>query len=177
MSTSQNGWPVLPTGSKRLRKFVIPGAGRTLILRDGSAGFLLVHIALWWHETISPLNHGVWDEWGHAVRPIRGKTTGYSNHASGTAEDLDATEHPRGVAISRTFKAWQTAKIRLRLRLYSGVLGWGGNYHHASNVDGMHFELIKGLAAAEKVARRLMKSPRGKRILAANPGLKRVIES
>lgn len=182
MATSQNGWYVLEsnrtTGSlPRLRKWVIPGTNRHLYLRDGSAGFLLVHFALWWHRWVSRLDGGVWDEWGWAVRPIRGQTSGYSNHASGTAADLDATQYPRGVPILRVMKPVTITAIRVRLRLYGGVLGWGGNY--TSTPDGMHVEINSGvtIARAEAVAKRLMNTPRGKAILAANPGAKAVIES
>jgi hypothetical protein len=43
----------------------------------------------------------------------------------------------------------------------------------------MHVEIAPGmtLAAAERVARRLMDTSRGRAILAANPGARRVIES
>lgn len=97
MSYSQNGWKALDSTQSgplpRLRKWVIPGTGRHLVLRDGSAGFVLIHFALWWHEKVEPLDGGVWDEWGWAARPIRGGTT-TSNHASGTAMDLNATSIP-----------------------------------------------------------------------------------
>jgi hypothetical protein len=181
-ATSANGFPVLltnrTTGSlPRLRKFVIPGTSRYLYLRDGSVGFLLVHFAMWWDRWVSRLDGGTWDEWGWAVRPIRGQTTGYSNHASGTAEDLDATQYPRGVPILRLFKPVTIAAIHRRLRLYGGVLGWGGDYHNTP--DGMHVEVADGmtLAACERVARRLMDTKRGKAVLEANPGLRGVILS
>lgn len=182
MATSVNGWPVIvannPTGPHpRLRKWIVPGTNRHLFLRDGSVGFLIVHFALWWHRWVSPLDGGVWDEWGWAVRPVRGQTSGYSNHASGTAADLDATQYPRGVRILAVFKALTIRRIRLRLRLYGGVLGWGGNYR--TTPDGMHVEATVGsnIAQAERVARRLMLTPRGRRILAANPGARAVILS
>lgn len=177
---SQNGMPVLATNRTtgdlpRLRKWVIPGANRHVYLRDGSVGFLLVHFALWWHESLHRLDGGVWDEWGWAVRPVRGQTTGYSNHASGSAIDLDATQHPRGVPILRTFKTFQVVKVRARIAFYRGALRWGGDYR--STVDGMHVELNTNLAGAEAQALRLLESPRGKRILAANPGAREVIVS
>lgn len=177
-----NGWPVL-TGTvtghyPRLRRFVIPGANRHLMLRDGSAGFILVHFALWWDEVISPLDGGVWDEWGWAPpRPVRGMTRGFSNHCSGTAADLDATQYPRGIRILSRFKPVQVRLIRRRLRLYADALTWGGDF--ARVPDGMHVEVGPGvtLGHCERVARRLMDTPRGRRILAANPGVREVIES
>lgn len=168
-----------------LRKFIVPGTGRTLNLRDGCMGFLIVHFVLWWHEVIHAINIGIWDEWGWADRLTRGSSTVTSEHAGGRAADVDATLHPRGVALARTFKAIQVARIRARLLFYRvrrgarlvKALSWGGDFH--STVDGMHIEIAPGatLEDCNKLAIRLMKTPRGKRILAANPGLREVILS
>ena len=180
MSTSVNGHPVLSArttgGLPRLRKWIIPGANRHLLVRDGSMGFLLIHFALWWHETIGRLDAPgtVWDEWGWNVRPVRGQTSGYSNHASGTAIDLDATRHPIGVSVSRTFSPLQRVRISARIAWYLGCLVWGGVWHRP---DGMHVEIAAPLDRCEKLARRLMNTKRGRRVLAANPGAREVIES
>lgn len=179
-ATSQNGYPVLfdnrVTGPlPRLRQLHLPGIDRHVYLRDGSAGFLLGHMAVWWHDVIHPLDTGTWDEWGWYVRPIRGATSGYSNHSSGTALDLDATLHPRGVATERGLTAKQIAAIRDRLNLYEGCIRWGGDYK--ITVDAMHFELVKPIGDVEKRARALLDSPRGKRLLSANGGLRAVILS
>lgn len=163
----------------RLRLWVIPGAGRHLLLRDGAVGFLLIHLATWWHRYFHRLDapHEVWDEWGHADRPVRGTTDVWSEHAGGVAEDLDATRHPRGVPILRTFTYLATVRIRRRLRMYHGVLEWGGNFKRTP--DGMHFEWARGvpLAEAERQARRLFGTKIGQDILRANPGARQVIES
>lgn len=179
MATSANGYPVLfenrTTGPlPRLRKWVVPGTQRHLYLRDGSTGFLLIHFALWLHERVEPLDDGVWDDWGWAVRPVRGQSNGYSNHASGTAEDLNATRHP--LAQRGTFgKVATYAKIRARLAYYRGALEWGGDYH--SRLDEMHFEIAASIGACEARARKLMDTPRGRRILEANPGAREAILS
>lgn len=174
MATSQNGWPVLSSGSAKLHTWVIPannGAIR-VTLRNGSAGFLLAHFLLWWAETIEPLAGRIVDDWGYALRPVRGQTTGYSNHASGTAADANAVQHPLG---THTLTTVERGKIWLRLKIYSGVLRSGAFY--SGRVDEMHTELNADLWSAERVARRLLGSPRGKRVLAANPGQRAVIES
>lgn len=187
VATSANGWPLLTsrtTGTlPRLRKWIIPGTDRHLLIRDGSVGFLLVHFALWWHERFNPLTGGVWDEWGWAPpRPVRGQTTGFSNHCSGTAADLDATEYPRGIPVLSRISAVNVARIRARLLLYRTLTGhpvlrWGGDYRNVP--DGMHVEVndATAMSQCEEVARRLMRTPRGKRILAANPGAAEVILS
>ena len=166
MAVSQNGWPALDASSPLLTTWNIPtkeGVVR-LRLRNGSAGFLLCHFVLWWAETIEPVYGKVLDDWGWAYRPIRGQSTGLSNHASGTAADVNATRHPLGTL---TLSRWQQVKIRARILIYGGALRWGGSY--TGRVDQMHVEINTSLSGAEKVAKRLMKSPRGKRILDANP--------
>lgn len=178
MATSSNGWLVLDaktTGKPpRLRNWVLPGVNRRLKVRDGSAGFLLMHLALWFDEDLERLDIGTYDDWGWASRPIRGSTF-ISNHASGTAMDLNATLHPMGVATSRTFSSKEISAIHTRLGLYDGCIRWGGDYKNRP--DGMHFELNKGMPSVEKKARALLNTPRGKRILNANTGVKALILS
>lgn len=173
MTTSQNGWPILSAGSSKLYTWVIPARSGhlTIRLRNGCAGFLLVHFLLWWAEVLEPLAGKVLDDWGHAVRLIRFGIVP-SNHGSGTAADANATRWPLGTDhMTRTMKA----KIRLRLKLYRGCLRWGGDYKN--RLDQMHTELNRDLPSCERVARLLMKTPRGRRILKANPGQRAVILS
>lgn len=185
MSDSINGWPVLDSSTTgplpRLRKLIIPTPGapaeRHLYVRDGSAGFALGHLATWYHDEVERLDLGTWDDWGWAPRPVRGGSTP-SNHASGTAIDLNATRHPQHTAPSRSFTARQIHDIRARLRFYGGRITWGGDWS-PQWVDPMHFELTNGttLAQMEQLARRLMDTPRGHRLLEANPGLQAIIKS
>ena len=177
---SQNGWVVLDADTTgphpRLRKWIIPGTTRHLVLRDGSAGFLLVHLALWFDQRVEPLDHETtWDDWGHAVRNVRLSADVYSNHASGTAMDLNATQHPMGVATGRTFTPKQQADIRKRLKFYDACIRWGGDYQNRP--DAMHFEIDKLMGPVEARARALADSPRGKKVLDANPGARAVIFS
>lgn len=178
-----NGWPVIETNRTtgplpRLRKVTIPGTGGVyLYLRDGACALVLAHVALWFHEKVERLDvTAIQDDWGWAVRPVRGQTTGYSNHAGAVAEDLNATRHPRGVPASRTFTPTQVRAIQLRMRTtYAARVIWGGMWR---TPDGMHFELAPGtLRQVELLARVLMLTPRGRRILAANPGLREAILS
>lgn len=176
-ATCQNGWPALEQGSPLLYTWVVPAKTGTtrLTLRNGSAGFVLAHFALWYAETIEPLVGKVLDDWGWAYRPVRGQTVDLSNHSGGLAVDLDATEHPRGK--DGTFAPAQVAKIHRRMRLvYRNVLRWGQDYQHSPK-DGMHWEVVQPLAVVERLARLLMHTPRGRRILKANPSQKAVILS
>lgn len=176
MATSQNGWPALLPDSHLLRRFTIPANNGTvkLTLRDGSAGFLLAHFLMWWSEVIEDLTgaHPA-DDWGYANRLIRGSTSTISNHGSGTAADANATEHPLGVKGTLTPR--ERERISARLKLYDGCLRHGAFY--TGRVDEMHVEINDTLSACERVARELMTTKRGKRLLDANPGLKAVILS
>lgn len=172
MTRSQNGWPAegVPT-----HRWVIPAKNGTfeLTLRNGSAGFLLAHLALWYSEVIEDVTGRILDDWGYASRLVRGSETVVSNHQSGTAMDLNALAHQ--LAKRGTYTPRQVRQIQSRLRWMRGVIGWGGNYVHRA--DEMHFEIVQGLAACEREARRLMRTPRGRRILKANPTQKKVIVS
>lgn len=171
MEHSANGWSVL-SGARigprpRLRYWKLPGAGLTLPLRDGAAGLLLCHFALWFDEGLEHLHQRQLDDWGWANRTIRGSST-ISNHASGTAADLNATQHPIGVPTRRTFTDSEVHLIHARLGLYAGCIAWGGDW--IRRADAMHFEISRDEAAVIKVAHHLEATPRAVRILAANPG-------
>lgn len=172
---SQNGWPVLHGTSALLHVWVIPSRSGTfrLRLRSGSAGFLLAHFALWYADSIEKVAGKVLDDWGWAARPfVRGSDTQITNHASGTAEDLNATQHPLGKV---TLKPWARVKIRARLLIYSGCIRGGLDYAHRK--DEMHYEINKPLSSCEQTARRLLGTDRGRRLLQANPTQRAVILS
>lgn len=178
MATSQNGWPALGQDSPVLHSWRIPTADRpdtSIRLRNGSAGFLLCHFALWFAEVIEPLDGKILDDWGYAFRPIRGDESTLSNHSSGTAMDLNATKHPMGVPTLSTFTRSEVGLIHDRLKRYRGALRWGGDYK--TRPDAMHVELNVSLAVAENVAVRLSHTERGHRVLDANPGQLAVILS
>ena len=174
MATSQNGFPALEWGDPKLHRWLVPGTNRYFVLRNGSAGFLLCHFILWFHKKVERLNlpGDVWDEWAYAYRPVRGSTSGLSNHASGTAVDLNATKYPLGTTH---MKYWRMLRIRARLLMYRKCIRWGGDYE--GRKDQMHFEINRPLRGCERVARLLCRTPRGRRILRANPGQRGVIFS
>lgn len=133
MATSQNGWPVLSGyGDKKLVK--IPYiTGKVL---GGDVAWVLQDFVSWFHVNIEPLDKGVDDDWGFAPRPIAG-TSVISNHASGTAIDLNAVRHPM---FRDTMNDATENKIRLRLKRYKGAIRWGGDYR-TGRIDQMHFEV------------------------------------
>lgn len=177
MSESQNGYSAVPYGSPMLHRWVIPSrTGRfTISLRRGSAGFVLAHLLLWLSEEVEPNVGPVLDDWGHAPRTVRGYTTTLSNHASGTAFDSNALRHVMGQRGTYDRRDRRAILTRLRWRAYGGAIRWGGTYDRRP--DEMHYELVRDLPAVERIARRLMATPRGVRLLRANPGQARVILS
>lgn len=157
--TSQNGWRVLPIPPPRVQ---IPDTDIWLSLCPGDPAFLLTRVASFFHKSIERLDMPVKekpgvDDWGYAKRNVRGSTTQISNHSSGTAEDLNATQHPRGV--KGTFSAEEKNKIHAHLREYKDpvtgrqVIRWGEDY--SGTIDGMHFEINGDEDEVRRVAAKL----------------------
>lgn len=119
-------------------------------LASGDAGFLLTHFLAWFDKNIEDIEGGIFDDWGYAERPVRGGTD-LSNHASGTAADANAVDHP--LAARNTFTAAQAAKIRQKLKEYDGAIRWGGDY--SGRKDEMHFEINASKARVAAVARKI----------------------
>jgi len=143
MAVSQNGWPALTAApTAKLPDWI---TGRVL---PGAVETIFAHLCQEFNKRVEPIRPA--DSWGWAYRDIRGATT-LSNHASGTAIDLNASTHPLGKA--GTFNAAQVKAINAILGELDGVVRWGGNY--SSRKDEMHFEINAAPTAVEKVATRL----------------------
>lgn len=147
MAVSQNGY--IANDITRTRMWDIPGTDRRVRLRKGPPGRLLVEFAGWFHRHIEPIDQGQLDDWGYAARRIAGSRE-LSNHASGTALDINALKHPSGV--QGTFSKRHTALIRYWLKVHDGCVRWGGDYQHS--VDPMHFEIVRDVSACRRVLRR-----------------------
>lgn len=175
LTTSQNHWPALERSGNKLHTWVIPAKNGaiSLVLRNGSAGFILAYVALRIAETVAALFGKTADDWGYAYRPVRGYSTTLSNHSSGTAMDLNATQHPLGKVGTWTAKQAMRIHLILAFKPLGKVVRWGGDYH--GRKDEMHFEIVADLTTCERVAKALAKTPRGKRLLAVNPGQWEVI--
>lgn len=149
MPTSQNGWPANDRSLVASR--LVPGTALRLTVRKDAAGDLLLWVAQQfdlWVEDID--NTGQLDDWGYAERPVRGGTA-LSNHASGTAIDLNAPRHPLGAR--GTFTATQVTDIRQILAETGGAVRWGGDYR--SRGDEMHFEINTDAAGVQRAWARI----------------------
>lgn len=187
-SALERDFPVLQPGDPRLHTWTVPFTGRDpvrLVCHRGSAGFALIHAAMFWDEEIERLDlPGPRDDWGAAFRPIRGGTEP-SKHSRAVAIDCNATRHPRGVPIGKTFTRAQVELLNgyLRAPMRQGLLTWGGWWpsHPGSTTppDGMHLELADttSMRRVESYARRMAESKarRVRAILEANPGQRKVI--
>ena len=153
MEKSQNGWPASKDQAEiGIKSFDIRGTDIS-IRCQAIAGVILAAFAAEFHEKIEPIDKGQFDDWSYAYRPVRGQTTGLSNHASGTAIDLNATKHPLGKA--GTFTPVQEIRLKELVKKYG--LRWGGSYK--SRKDEMHFEIIE---TPEQVKLRIKKLGLGK---------------
>lgn len=148
MAVSQNGWPA--DDPSLVASQPVPGTQTHLTVRKDAAGQLLLEVASAFNRLVQPIDGGVLDDWGYAERPIRGGTA-LSNHASGTAVDLNATQHPLGTQPSANFTSAQIDQIHRILAVTGGVVRFGGDYGDpghggvlGSRDDPMHFEINDG---------------------------------
>lgn len=133
---SQNGWSANDRTQVSAR--TVRGTTVRLTVRNGPAGDLLLEVAALFDLLVQDLDAGVADDWGYAERPIRGSET-ISNHASGTAIDLNATRWPLGSNPSVNLAPAQIVKVRQIVAATADTVRWGGDY--TSRKDPMHFEI------------------------------------
>lgn len=117
-----------------IKSYSVNGTARQLKCAN-SVGPLLAAFAAEFHTLIEPIDEGGLDDWGYCYRMVRGTTDKLSNHASGTAIDLNASQHPLGKI--GTFPAEKVPMIRALAKKYG--LRWGGDYK--TRKDEMHFEI------------------------------------
>jgi hypothetical protein len=141
---TQNGWPANRPDLVSSR--VVPGTGTRLTVRNGAAGDLLLEVASLFDRLVQDIDAGVLDDWGYAPRPIRGSSV-ISNHASGTAIDLNATRWALGSEPSVNLNAEQIATVHRIVGATGGVVRWGGDY--TGRKDPMHFEINDGRTEAD----------------------------
>jgi len=132
VSRSQNGWPVVKSGLTSLPQVT----GKVLA---GPVWVVMYWLCEYFARTVEPIRK-TWS-WGWAYRRISGSAK-WSNHASGTAIDLNAPKHPAGK--TGTFTSAQAAQINLIMKAARGVLRWGHLFK-----DEMHFEIAPGATPAE----------------------------
>jgi hypothetical protein len=149
MTNSQNGWSANSNPSAiGIVKPSVAGADFPNGVRGGDVETVLMYVATQFHRTVESLHDG-WC-WGYFYKQIQGSSS-LSNHASGTAIDLNAPNHPMGK--SGTFSVAQRNAIRNILHACEGVVRWGGDY--SGRKDEMHFEIVGNAGSVARVASKL----------------------
>lgn len=145
MATSQNGWPAYNTTANFVRG---NAAGFGFWCANDDVKVIFEDLVKRFDDGVEPLAGPILDDWSWANRNVRGSDTTVSNHASATALDLNALQHPRGVR--NTFSEEKREKVRKLVARYSGAIRWGGTYQNIP--DDMHFEINTSKATVKKVA-------------------------
>lgn len=134
--TSYNGWPIGTPGSTiGVERYQIPGTAFVLPVRSGNVATVLMYVAGRFNREVEPLLSG--QLFGYDYRRNVNNPSVWSNHASGTAIDLNADLHPN--TVTNSFTAAKAAAIHRILTACNGVVYWGGDY--TRTVDAMHFEI------------------------------------
>jgi len=147
VAVTLNGWPY---PAKRIIRIQVPGTKRFLNVNQDCAP-LLAAVAADYHKFIRPIDVGSVDDAGYADRDARGASGRKSNHANGTAIDLNWSREGAqgsnwGARLFATAKG--RAGLALIKRRYGSVIQWGGDWRAK---DYMHFELKPG-SDARRVA-------------------------
>ena len=143
MAFTQSGYVVVPNyGDKRIVPLTVRGVPIAPGVLAGDVHTVLGWVAERFDDTVDVLQAG--QCWGFAPRQIRGGS-GYSNHASGTAIDLNSARFPQG---SRNMTTKQIAACRAIVTESAGVIRWGGDFGGSTAVDQMHFEIAPGKSGA-----------------------------
>lgn len=149
---SLNGWLALLPSSLFLATGTVPGTEVRLRMRREVLPLFLA-LAADYHRAVAPLRKG---ECGaHNYRPAMGGG-GWSDHASGTAVDLnwrhEGAQGPHG-GMATMSKAQVAAcaalKRKYRILIWGGDKARGGDYAKPVNWDPMHFAIAPGVSPAE----------------------------
>ena len=132
---SSNGWPASKDPAEiGIKSFKVPGTDIKIRVAEKVAP-LLVGLAAEFHKEIEAIDKGPLDDWAYNFRIIRGSTDNtLSNHASGTALDLNASKH--ALTHRNTFTPENMIKCKALAAKYG--CKWGGDWKRA---DEMHFEI------------------------------------
>lgn len=145
---SQNGY--VACVPSMMRRYTTPGVPMSFTMRPGATATVLLYFVQRWDKEIENVD----DPAGgcYNCRGIGGSGS-LSNHASGTAVDINPTRHPQGQHPSLSLRS----KVHAILNTVIGghrvgdILRWGGDYVHALP-DGMHIEINAPLSAVTPLA-------------------------
>lgn len=156
MLTSDNGWPGISNVANTVLTEV-PGVGLKIRTAGHGVDFLFSKFIQRFDKVVEPVRGPTLDDWSWAYRMVRDSTTSLSCHASGTAVDLNALQHPR--SVRNTFNAAKLARLRGVLAEFEdpktglSIFKWGGDFH--TTVDDMHYQIQGDLSAVSRVVTKI----------------------
>jgi hypothetical protein len=159
-AVSQSGYPVIidRADPRILRNPTVPGTDVQILggVLAGPVAVVLLYYAARFNAEVEHLELGPepGDDWGGTPKQIT-DGTGWSNHASYTAIDLNATEHPqhvRGTFTARQYAAMRRIAQELAAAAGRTILRLGIDWTGTS-VDEMHVEIAPGLHGTGYVER------------------------
>lgn len=141
---TENGW--YQVGADKLDRSPVPGTNIVIPLQAGIASRVLKAFAADFHAYVESLNNarGGTDEGGWT--PTNSVAT--SNHLSGTAMDLNWSDHPFRVSYAG-FDQAKINRMRELLAFYEGCIFWGQDW--TSPKDPMHVQLNGGTYGTGKL--------------------------
>lgn len=131
---SENGWRMVD--ANHLDNSPVPGTDIRIPFHRGIPNTILKAFAADFHEFVESLYNarGGSDEGGWTLT----NSVGSSNHLSGTAMDLNWSDHPFRVSYAGFTQA-EIAVVRELLAFYEGMVFWGQDWN--SPKDAMHFQM------------------------------------
>lgn len=140
LATSQNGWPVSDNPAELgVVPLVVGGVTFGGGVRGGKVHEVLSYVANAVHNRVQKAN-STYGCWGYSYRANVNSPGEWSNHASATAIDFNATLHGNDQPTSESWTDAQVAEIHKILAEVGGMVRWGGDYSHT--IDSMHFEVV-----------------------------------
>lgn len=141
-AVSDNGWPVSDSSNAiDIVPFIVGGVSFLSGVRSGAVYDALFYVANAVHYRVerAMVTQGCY---GYSYRKNVNNPDVWSNHASGTAIDFNASLHPNG---EPTVENWTNEQIDAIHRILAEVdnkVRWGGDYNDTP--DSMHFEIAFG---------------------------------
>lgn len=131
---TKNGWQVDP--NPPLSTWAWPGGMGTATTRAGDATTVLQCLAYFYNQQVQAIKEPVLDDWSYNKRIITGGSY-WSEHAGGTALDINATDHPYKTTAEQNFSAAQIKAAEGILGYFEGAVEWLRGW------DPMHWQLAR----------------------------------
>lgn len=147
MARSQNGWTVIDQEDCDQGPF--QGVRFPNGIRAGDVATIMRWQLDRYRETVEPIVAGTC--WGYNRKKIEGSDD-WSNHASGTAWDINAPQHPMGPPTRTNMSQREIDACHKIEAASEGTLRWGGDF---GRPDPMHWEIIGTPAQCARFAKRI----------------------